>query len=218
MTKTSRRAVRSHWSITAVSAACSLLAIGLGTPAAAQDIAESLAEAAGVPQIDAFLPDKFAVEPTEALPIDGVWTINTIGKKIRIEEGRAYAVDSWLHMFILKVQPDMVVMQNFQRTAPGQYKADDLPLLGPATFSLQPDGNLAVSVQGSLGPVGYKLIKREVDDEFALQDEIAAMRGEAPPDRGDPIYDDEPGGDDDPLAECENLGVDPATDDVICLD
>ena len=193
-------------------------------PTAAQDVTEAIAQAASVPQIDAFLPDKYSVEETEALPIDGVWMISSINKKIRIERGRAYAVDSWLHMFTLKVQPDMVVLQNFQRTGPGQYTADDLPLLGPATFQLRPDGNISVKVKGMLGPVGYNLIKRDIDDNYALQAEFSAMNvggGSPNTDYDDrPAYDDDDDSspDADPLANCEMLDIDPATGDVVCMD
>ena len=191
-------------------------------PVKAQDLVESLTEAAGVPQIPAFLPDKYSVEENAALPIDGVWSISTIRKKIRIEKGRAYALDPWLHMFVLKVQPDMVVLQNFQRTSAGVFTADDLPLVGPATFRLRPDGNMDVTVQGVLGPVSYKLIKRETDDSYAFDSELAAMSGRGDADDAYPVAPHPPapdiGADNDPLADCENLGVDPITDDVVCLD
>jgi len=193
------------------------LAAAFALPAAAQDIMESLTEAAGIPQIPAFLPDKYSIEETAALPIDGVWSISTINKKIRIERGRAFAVDPWLHMFVLKIQPDMVVLQNFQRTAAGKFTADDLPLVGPATFSLRPDGNMDVTVNGSLGPISYKLIKREADDNYAFDSELSAMVGDqAPIDPAPPVHEGDHNNN--PLADCENLGVDPITDDVICLD
>lgn len=202
-----------------VSVAVATMAI---LPAKAQDLVESLTEAAGVPQIPAFLPDKYSVEENAALPIDGVWSISTIGKKIRIEKGRAYALDPWLHMFVLKVQPDMVVLQNFQRMSAGVFTADDLPLVGPATFRLRPDGNMNVTVQGVLGPVSYKLIKREAEDSYAFNAELAAISGGPLPIGPEPITPAPPapdsGADTDPLADCKNLGVDQITDDIVCLD
>lgn len=198
-----------------------LTAVVVSTPAAAQDLTETLAQAAGVPQVDAFLPDKYDVDETEALPIDGVWRISTINKKIRIEKGRAYAIDSWLHLFTLKVQRDMVVLQNFERTAPGQYAADDLPLMGPAEMQLRPDGNLTVTVKGMLGPASYKLIKRDIDDENALESELYAMANPGAALKPTPPSDDYetlPSDDADSLADCETLDVDPATGDVVCMD
>jgi hypothetical protein len=150
-----------------------LFASILAMPAAAQLIKPST----GALQIDAFLPNNVDVEEGEPSAIDGVWKISTLDKRIRIERGRAFSVDSWLHMFILKVYPDMVVMQNFQKTDAGRYTADDLPLLGPATFELGADGDISVSVKSVLGPISYRLIKREVDDPVAFEAELAAMNG-----------------------------------------
>ena len=215
------------------------------TPAPAQNILDLLGGAAGgagVPQIPAFLPDKYSVPETEPLPIDGVWMISSIGKRIRIENGRAYALDPWLHLFVLKVQPDMVVLQNFRRTSvAGQFIADDLPLQGPATFQLKPDSNIKVPVQGALGPVSYDLIRREPTFPDALGTEIAAMTGNsytpppvaqpspppgfgapppitspAPPPPPSTAPAPAPGGN--PLANCRNLGMDPATGDIVCMD
>ena len=163
-----------------ISTCLTVLCLALAGPqtTAAQDMSEVIAEAAGVPQIPAFLPDKYSVARTQALPIDGVWMISTIRKKIRIEQGRAYAVDPWLHLLVLKVQPDMVVMQNFRRTGAGQYGADDLPLLGPADMRLNAEGNLDVTVQGKFGPVRYALIRLEPQFPEALTAEVTAATGQ----------------------------------------
>ena len=222
-------------------------AISVASPAAAQNVVDIIggaAGAAGVPQIPAFLPDKYSVPETEPLPIDGVWMISTIGKRIRIESGRAFAIDPWLHLFVLKVQPDMVVMQNFRRTgSAGQFTADDLPLQGVATFQLQPNGNLKASVQSMFGPVPYELIRKEPAFPDALGAEIAAMSGgtyapppaayptpppaafPAPPPSTFPAPSPAPApppaatpGGGNPLADCRNLGVDTATGDIVCRD
>lgn len=132
-------------------------------------------------QINAFLPDRSDVAETEALPIDGDWMVSTIRKKIRIEQGRAFALEPWLHLLVLKVQPDMVVLQNFRRTGPGQYAADDLPLGGPATMTLNDEGNLDVSVRGALGPAKYALIRLQAQYPQLLKDEIMAATGQGAP-------------------------------------
>lgn len=123
-----------------------------------------------VPQIPAFLPSMVDVPATESLPIDGEWVINTIKKRIRIEGGRAYAVDSWLHLFVLKIEPLMVVIQDIERTGPGTYTGQDLPLLGEWKAQLLPNGQLKVDVAGAFGPATYKLIAVNVDDResFAM--------------------------------------------------
>ena len=93
-----------------------------------------------------------------------MWTISTIAKKIRIEGGRSYAVDGWLHAFTLKVRPDMVVGKNITRTGVGQFVADDLPLLAKATYQLQPDGSLAVVANTLPIPSRFTLTPVSVDD------------------------------------------------------
>jgi len=198
---------------------CLLAGTGtLGAPSAtAQDLSETIADAAGIPRMDAFLPDRYSVEKSEALPIDGVWMISANRKKIKIEQGRAYALDPWLHLFTLKIQRDMVVLQNFQRTGPGKYQADDLPLLGPATMQLEDNGNLSVFVAGTLGPVRYKLIKREVDNSNLFQSELDILAGRVPERVEQPSPPSNDGGED-PLADCVLLSVDPQSGEVICDD
>lgn len=119
----------------------------------------------GIPQIPAFLPLSHTVAPaSEAMPLDGVWNITSINKRIRIDRGRAYAVDSWLHLFVLQVQPNMVVIKDIVKTGSGEYSGNDLPLLGVATFKASATGNLDVTVQGPLGPIKYVLAPVELDD------------------------------------------------------
>lgn len=154
----------------------------MAMPALGQDLSETLTDMAGIPEIPAFLPDRYSEAKTNPLPVDGLWLINTIRKKIRIEAGRAYAVDGWLHMFVLRVKPDMVVMRNFTRTGAGQYRAEDLPLMGAATLQLGADGNMNVVVQGAFGPVRYQLRRLEPQYPEAFQEELAAVGyGTAPP-------------------------------------
>jgi len=186
-----------------------------------------------VPQIPAFLPSMTDVPMTEKLPIDGEWVIDTIRKRIRIEGGRAYAVDSWLHLFVLKVEPLMVVIKGMKRTGPGQYSAQDLPLLGKWTAQLQPDGSLKVDVASVLGPIDYKLIPVRIDNQQSFDLE---RNGEyAPPETAQPGYPafqpgyqpPQPVGQPNPatadqptnrLANCQMLDVDPSTGNVVCMD
>lgn len=205
------------------------LALSTGGTAGAQDLMEVITNAAGVPQMPAFLPDRYSVPRSSATPVDGVWMISSIRKKIRLEQGRAVVIDPWLHMFVLKVQRDMVVMKDMQRSEPGVYTAYDLPLLGESTMRLAADGNLDVMVKGTLGPARFRLIRREVDDEqaFAREMDLVAGNGREPP----PSYTGRPGAgpevpptrpprdaQTDPLATCENLDLDATTGEVICVD
>ena len=117
-----------------------------------------------VPQVPAFLPTVDQVAASQAMPLDGTWLVNTIRKKIRIEAGRAYAVDGWTHLFVLNIQPGMVVIRDVVPSGPGAYAAEDLPLMGKWTAKVQPDRSLAVTVAGTLGPASYKLIPVQIDN------------------------------------------------------
>ncbi|HAI96903.1 MAG: hypothetical protein CL866_02635 [Cycloclasticus sp.] len=135
-----------------------------------------------VPQIPAFLPMMMDVPMTKKLPIDGEWMINDIRKRIRIEGGRAYAVDSWLHLFVLKVEPMMVVSQDWRRIGPGKYSGQDLPLVGPFTATLMPNGSMSVQVQGMFGPVNLTFSPVRVDDQRRFEREKSGQGSSAPDD------------------------------------
>jgi len=113
--------------------------------------------------IPAFLPMADSVPRSESLDIDGVWRVNTIDKRIRIEDGRAYAVDDWLHLFTLHIMPNMVVIRNIQEDGAGGYTGEDLPLMGKWQARLADDGALDVFVAGALGPASYRLLPVESD-------------------------------------------------------
>ncbi|MDH5456139.1 MAG: hypothetical protein OEY37_08705 [Gammaproteobacteria bacterium] len=124
-----------------------------------------------VPELPAFLPMAHTVPQGAVTPIDGEWVVTSIGKRIRIQAGRAYAVDSWLHMFVLRIQPMMVVLKDIRRTQPGHYTGQDLPLMGAWNARLGPDGTLSVNVQGALGPAQYTLMPVSQDDPQAFAEE-----------------------------------------------
>jgi Caspase domain len=121
--------------------------------------------------IDGFLPMKADVKESKSSPIDGIWKISTIQKRIKIEKGRAYAIDGWTQAFILRILPDMVVFKNVERIGNGQYQADDLPLLAKAVMTLKPDGNISVHVKTSPFPTSYTLIRETLDDAEAMTTE-----------------------------------------------
>ena len=143
--------------------------------------APAQAQTPEIPQIPAFLPTADQVPAAQPMPLDGTWLVNTIRKKIRIEGGRAYAVDPWVHMFVLKVEPGMVVLRDIAPAAPGKYTGSDLPLMGQLTATVQPDRSLAVSVQGALMPVQYQLIPVQLDNPQWYAQEMTAAGLAAPP-------------------------------------
>jgi len=167
-----------------------------GTEAiAAGAMGDAFAAAAGIPQMDAFLEYETQVPPTEALPIDGDYTISTLGKRIRIDRGRGYALDPWTHAMTLKIRPNMVVSKDFRKISATEYTSQDLPLLGTATMTVQPDGRIAVNV-ASIPPYSYVLIP--------VEGSTAPAAG-----RDEPTVVD---------ADCQNLDIDPNSGELICLD
>ena len=147
---------------------------------AALSPAPVLAQVPQIPQIPAFLPTVDQVPASQAMPLDGTWLISSIRKKIRIEAGRAYAVDGWTHMFVLNIQPGMVVIKDIVPTGPGAYQAEDLPLLGTWTARVQSDRSLSVSVATAIIPVSYRLIPIQIDNPQWYAQEMQAA-GLTPP-------------------------------------
>ncbi|MGH8737162.1 MAG: hypothetical protein ACREVC_07370 [Burkholderiales bacterium] len=158
-------------------ALCALLLSAWITPGHAQG---------QIPQVPAFLPNMADVPMGQKLPIDGDWIINTIQKRIRIEGGRAYALDPWVHMFVLKIEPLMVVLKNIQRTGPGRYSGQDLPLMGPLTAALGPDGSLSVTVAGAMGTSRYSLVPVRLDDPQSFALERSGQYVAPPPNQAQP--------------------------------
>jgi hypothetical protein len=128
---------------------------------------------AQIPSIPAMLPTVDQVAATQPMPVDGTWLISTIRKKIRIESGRAYAVDGWRHALVFQIDPGMVVLKEITPTAPGAFSAQDLTLMGQLTAKLQADRSLAVSITGIL-PIQYKLIPLQLDNPQWYAQEMAA--------------------------------------------
>ncbi|MCB1907307.1 MAG: hypothetical protein KDH15_08050 [Rhodocyclaceae bacterium] len=118
------------------------------------------------------LPRQADVAPGVASAIDGVWTISTIGKRIRIERGRAWALEPWAHFGLYEIQPGMVVYRNLERSAPGRYGADDLPLAGRFEGRLNGE-RIDVAVGMALGAARYQLIPVELDDPQRYRRELA---------------------------------------------
>lgn len=119
--------------------------------------------------------------------------INNIRKRIRIEGGRAYAVDPWLHLFVLKIEPLMVVSKNWRRTGPGQYTGEDLPLVGQFRAQLDASGNMTVQVAGMLGPATLTLSPVRPDSQRRFEREKRAIGGISPePDYADDEYEASP--------------------------
>ncbi|MCB2089308.1 MAG: caspase family protein [Sphingomonadaceae bacterium] len=122
------------------------------------------------------LPGRYDVPAGEALAIDGVWTLSTNKKRIRIERGRAFAVDSWIHLVVTRVYSDQVVVKDMRRTGPGIFDGRDILLQGKSVMKLRKDGNLDVRVGTFPFPTKYTLIREGVDDPAAYAQERAGVK------------------------------------------
>ena len=120
------------------------------------------------------LPGRYDVEAGAALPIDGVWTISSNKKRIRIERGRAFAVDSWVHLIVTRVYSDQVVIKDLARTDAGKYEGRDILLQGKSVMKLRKDGNIDVRVGTFPFPTKFTLIREGVDDPGAYAAEREA--------------------------------------------
>lgn len=127
----------------------------------------------GCVPVPATLPTKDSIASEEVTPIDGTWRINTINKQVRIEAGRVYAVDPWLHAGLYQIQPGMVVIRDFRRLDTGHYTGADLPLQGTFDGQLRPHGRIEVTVQTAIGPMRYELAPVDLDDAEAYKTELA---------------------------------------------
>jgi len=136
----------------------------------------SSAQTQQIPQIGAFLPSVVDVPPGDPLVIDGLWKISANDKLIRIDRGRAYAIDGWVHLFVLKIQPGMVVLRHLKEAKEGTYTGEDLPLAGPLQATLTGDRILDVKVAGKMGAVRYQLIPQQLDEQEAFDALIKRIR------------------------------------------
>ncbi|MCB1886045.1 MAG: hypothetical protein KDH20_00445 [Rhodocyclaceae bacterium] len=126
------------------------------------------------------LPRKEDVAPARASAIDGVWTISTIGKRIRIERGRAWALDPWAHFGVAEVRPGMVVLRDLAPTGPGRFGGQDLPLAGPFEATLNGE-RVDVGVKTGLLGVAYQLLPVSLDNPAAYRQELARQAEVTPP-------------------------------------
>ena len=122
------------------------------------------AQSVQMPEINAFLPKVVDVKPGEPSALDGLWTISSIDKNVRIDRGRIYAIDSWNHMLVLKVKPGMVVIKDVEEQDIGVYSGYDMPLTGEWRAELTGDRILDCRV----GKARYQMIPQQLDDPEAF--------------------------------------------------
>ena len=113
------------------------------------------------------LPTANEVSPGRRTQIDGIWRISTLNKRVRIDRGRAIAVDGWRHMLFWEVKPGMVVIEDIHRSD-GVYKGYDLLLQGPWRASYDRHGRLDVMVNDS---IGFQLFPADDDGDYEEEDD-----------------------------------------------
>lgn len=108
--------------------------------------------------------------------IDGIWTISSNGKRMRIENGSVHAVDSW-RVLIVSVEAGQLVARDLIRIGPGSYREYDLLVDGEAKFELQADGSLS-GASTSLGviPIPWKLYPSKPKNEAAYREAVELAR------------------------------------------
>lgn len=121
-----------------------LLAVLLGqtTPAISQDDRQR----ADLMQIE-------ETQPGQPLPIDGIWRLRELNKQVAIERGHVFALEEWMHLFVLVVEPGMVTSTKLRQTDRQKLKAYDALLMREMEWTLREDGTIFASGgEGLLAP------------------------------------------------------------------
>ncbi len=116
----------------------------------------------------ALLPTADSVPASEPTAIDGVWRLSVNNARVRIQGGRAYAVDSWQHLTFM-IYPNMVVTKDIKPDGMGGYSGYDLVLLGNWHAKPAADGALDVHI-ASVVPVALRLLPVELDNPDGYDD------------------------------------------------
>ena len=141
-----------------------LAALGLslpGTAAAAQDNRPRAA-----------LTNYEQAAQSEPTPIDGLWRLREINKKVIIENGLVIALEEWVHLFIWVVEPGMVTSSRLRQTDRQKLVAYDELLMREMEWTLREDGTVLAS--GGNGLLDPKFSLEPV--ELSYPEAFEAMR------------------------------------------
>lgn len=133
--------------------------------------------------VKAALPHVDDVPAGTRYSIDGLWRVQSIGKRVRIEAGRAVVVDPWKHLFIFDVEKDMVVIRDIVASGAGTFEGDDLPLQGRWNARLDDaEEVLEVTVAGAMGEAKYRMVRvpDEVEPEVEPEEEATGPPAAVP--------------------------------------
>ena len=191
-------------------AACAAILAGAMTlsgcvSTAISPIGDLAAGSMGLQQNSNAFPIATMVPASEALPIDGVWQLGDLNKRVEMDRGRMVAIDPWTFLFTKKVLPGSVLIRDIRQTAPGQYQGFDLAWGKPVTFSETVTGTIGVRVQTFPLPVSYDLLPISGPQPRPI---------DAPPIDSEP----DPETDDGNLDDCNLVDIDPDTGQLYCIE
>ncbi len=125
-------------------------------------------------QQPADLADYSEVLPGEPSVIDGIWRIEATGDRILIENGHAFALDSWVHLMLWEVQPGMRTATDIRHTGIGTFSSYDDLLKRQIFYELREDGTIRAAGRGLLAPV-FILIPVELIYPDFFAEEVAML-------------------------------------------
>jgi len=173
-------------------------------------LGDAAALSMGLQQNSNAFPLATLVPAGEALPIDGVWQLGDLNKRVEMDRGRMVALDPWTFMLTKKVLPGTVLIRDIRETGPGQYQGFDLAWEKPVTFSETGSGRVGVRVQTFPLPVSYELIPTAGSQPYPST---------TPPAGGAPVTQPPtPESGDRNLDDCDLVDINPETGQLYCID
>lgn len=147
-------------------------------PLVSTDIEAAMADPIPAPGgIRALMPMHTEEPATKPLPIDGVWRMSLTNTRIRIKEGRSWAVDGYPTHLVMAVHPGQIISRYIEPSGTGGYTGDDLPSISELHLQLRPDMSLAAKVGPLTGPIDFFLTPIAVDDPVAFRIALEKVKG-----------------------------------------
>ena len=152
--------------------------------------------APAVAQGDLVLADLVQIdetEPGQPLPIDGIWRLRELNKKVAIEGGHVFALEGWTHLLVWAVEPGMVTSTRLRQTDRQKLIAYDALLKREMEWTVREDGTIFASGgEGLLDPkFSLEPVQLSYPEVFEAmrrgQEVVLTNEGFALPGRPDPL-------------------------------
>lgn len=137
-------------------------------------------------QVPADLRTYEQVQPSEPLPIDGVWRLQELNRQVLIENGHVIALEEWVHMFFWNVERGMVTSTDLRQTGPSSFTAYDALLKRSMEWTLREDGSILASGGPGLFDPKFSLSPIELAYPAAFEEARQAV-GMVPPAENPPM-------------------------------